>query len=265
MKKYLKPISYILFILLFLNGIIWTLRFAHQQYAKRVCNAVKISIDANNSEIFITENEIADQLSASNLYPEGDLTNVLNTHAIEKQLSQNSAIQDVNVFSQLSGEMNIEVMQRTPIVRVENAKRQQFYICSDGCLMNTNPAHTAYLLVANGHISESFSPNQNVEKFANDTTYPTPTLNKIFQITTFIRNNEFLNTLIDQIYINEKQEFELVPKVGNQLILLGNAENYEDQFKRLEQFYTHGLQKAGWDAYKIINLKYNNQVVCTKV
>ncbi len=246
MKKYIKPILYILFVLLFLSGIIWTLRFAHQQHRGRICNAVRISIDANNSEVFITENEIIDQLSVSNLHPEGHLTNLLNTFAIEKQLFQNSAIQDVNVFSQLSGEVDIEVRQRKPIVRVENAKRQQFYICSDGCLMATNPAHTAYLIVANGHISEAFRANQNVEKSANDTIYPTPILNKIFQLTTFIRNNEFLNALIDQIYINSKNEFELVPKVGNQLILLGDAEDYKDQFKRLEQFYSHGIQKAGW-------------------
>jgi cell division protein FtsQ len=163
--------------------------------------------------------------------------------------------------------VGIEVLQRQPIVRVENAQRQQFYIGSDGHLMAINPNHTARLLIANGHITDSyFTPIKEIfQKPVTDTTLSRPILNKIYQLATYIRQDEFLNALIDQIYVNSKNEFELVPRINNQVILLGNAENYEDQFKRLQQFYHHGARKVGWDTYRIINLKYNNQVVGTRM
>jgi cell division protein FtsQ len=264
MKKYIKPILYLLLIILFVSGTIWTFRFAQRQQAKRVCDMVRVTINTDSSEVFITENEIIDQLLASKLYPKGQSAGVLNAHAIEDYLLQNSAIQAVNVFTHLSGEVEIEIMQRQPIVRIENAQRQQFYIGSDGHLMATNPNHTAQLIIANGNISESFVPNRNIIESAENTDFTTLVLNKIYQLVTFIRNDDFLNAFIDQIYVNSKNEFELIPKIGNQIILLGDAENYEDQFKRLQQFYHHGVRKVGWDAYRIINLKYNNQVIGTK-
>ena len=248
-----------------MSGVIWALRFAHRQQADRVCNTVSIFIDSNNSGIFITEDEIIEKLSAAKLHPRGKSTSELNTHIIENYLLQNSAIQAVNVFTKLSGEVGIEILQRQPIVRVENSRRQQFYIGSDGCLMAVNPNHTARLIVVNGNISESFYPNKNVIKSATDTIFSTPILHKIYQLVTYIRNDEFLNAFIDQIYVNSKSEFELVPSVGNQIILLGTAENYEDQFKRLHQFYHHGAKKINRNAYRIINLKYNNQVVGTRI
>ncbi|MCL2682275.1 MAG: hypothetical protein FWE63_02160 [Bacteroidales bacterium] len=265
MKKYIKPILYLLSILLFFSGTIWTFRFAQRQQAERVCDTVRVSINAGGSENFLTEDEIIEQLLASKLYPKGQLTSILNTHAIEDYLLKNSAIQTVNVFAHLSGEVEIEIMQRQPIVRIENVQRQHFYIGSDGHLMGTNSNHTARLIIANGNISESFVPNRNIIKSAENTDFTTPTLNKIYQLVTFIRNDDFLNAFIDQIYVNSKNEFELVPKMGNQIILLGDAENYEDQFKRLQQFYHYGIQKVGWDVYRIINLKYNNQVIGTKI
>ena len=264
MKKLIKPILYLLSILLFLSGVIWTLNFAHRRHNERICNQVRIIINSDNGEIFITEDEIIEKLLVSKLHPQGQTAD-LNSYAIEKFLLQNSAIQAVNVFTQISGEVDILILQRQPIVRIENAQQQQFYIGSDGRLMATNPNHSARLIIANGNISELFSPNKDIRKPATDKDFSAPILNKIYQLATYIRNDNFLNNLIEQIYVNSKNEFELVPKNGNHLILLGNAENFEDQFKRLHQFYHHGIQKVGWDAYKIINLKYNNQVVCTKV
>ncbi len=259
MKKYLKPLLYLLLVLLFLVGTIWALRFARNQHERRVCEGTRVSIE--QEDVFITEEEIIEELYASKLHPTGRLIEDLNAYAIEKHLRENSAIKEIHVFSGISGEVDVHISQRQPIVRVENAKHQIFYIGSDACLMAKNPAHTAKLLIANGNITESFAPNLNVAKHATDTTFETPLLNRIYELATFIRESEFFRDRIDQIHITTKNEFELVPSIGKHLILLGKADNYKDQFDRLEKFYTKGIQKVGWDAYKIINLKYDKQVV----
>jgi len=248
----------------FVSGTIWTLRFAHQRHAERVCDNVRIFIDSNDGDIFITKNEIIEKLLASRLHPEGQTVN-LNTYTIENFLLQNCAIQEVSVFTQISGEVDIRVLQRRPIARIENARRQQFYIGSDGGLMAVNPNHTARLIVVNGSIFESFYPNKNILKSATNTSYETSILRKIHQLVTYIRNDEFLNTLIAQIYVNARQEFELVPKVGNHLILMGKAENFEDQFLRLYRFYHYAARKVDISTYRTINLKYDNQVIGTRI
>ena len=63
---------------------------------------------------------------------------------------------------------------------------------------------------------------------------------------------------------NRNQEFEIIPRVGAHQILLGNAENLELKFRNLKILYEEGLAYEGWNKYEIINLKYNNQVICSK-
>ena len=71
---------------------------------------------------------------------------------------------------------------------------------------------------------------------------------------------------------------ELVPRVGNHIIYLGNLpesnilEKREKEItafvnkkmKRLENFYKYGLSQAGWNKYSYINLEFDNQIICKK-
>jgi cell division protein FtsQ len=52
--------------------------------------------------------------------------------------------------------------------------------------------------------------------------------------------------------------------VGNNRILLGNADSLESKFHNLLVFYKKALPQVGWDTYKGINIKYANQVVGVK-
>ncbi|RLD54531.1 MAG: cell division protein FtsQ, partial [Bacteroidetes bacterium] len=80
----------------------------------------------------------------------------------------------------------------------------------------------------------------------------------------YINDDEFLKAQIEQIYVTESKEFELIPKVGRQLILFGGIENMEKKFNNLIAFYKKGMKNNGWTKYKTINLKFENQVVCAK-
>ena len=67
-----------------------------------------------------------------------------------------------------------------------------------------------------------------------------------------------------QLHINENKEIELIPRVGNHIILLGSDEGLEAKFEKLMLFYQKGVQQIGWNQYSTINLKYKDQLVCLK-
>ena len=68
-----------------------------------------------------------------------------------------------------------------------------------------------------------------------------------------------------QINVTNEKELELYLAVGNHKIIFGDANDIEEKFKKLKIFYTEGLNKTdGWNKYSVINVKYKNQVVCTK-
>ena len=69
---------------------------------------------------------------------------------------------------------------------------------------------------------------------------------------------------IEQIYVHPDKEVELIPRVGNHRILLGTFDHFEEKLANLRLFYEQAIPKMGWEKYSIINLKYRNQIVCTK-
>jgi cell division protein FtsQ len=80
----------------------------------------------------------------------------------------------------------------------------------------------------------------------------------------FISNDDLWNAQFVQLYLNRENEYELIPRVGAHIILLGDMENFSYKLRKLKALYLKGLNKKGWNNYEQINLKYSNQVVCTK-
>jgi cell division protein FtsQ len=80
----------------------------------------------------------------------------------------------------------------------------------------------------------------------------------------YINRNDFLKAQIQEIYINRKNEFELIPTMGDHRIIFGDIENMEGKFKKLLVFYEDGLRNMNWNRFSTINIKYKNQIVCTK-
>ncbi len=89
-------------------------------------------------------------------------------------------------------------------------------------------------------------------------------IDDIFAVVSFIEKDEFLKAQIQQIFINEKNDIELVPMVGDHKIILGDKKDLDTKFRKLLLLYQKGLSKTGWNQYSIINLKFKNQVICTK-
>ena len=69
---------------------------------------------------------------------------------------------------------------------------------------------------------------------------------------------------MEQIFVHPDNEVELIPRVGNHRIMLGTFEGFEEKLDKLQLFYEQAIPKVGWEKYSIINLKYKNQIVCTK-
>jgi cell division protein FtsQ len=121
--------------------------------------------------------------------------------------------------------------------------------------MPISQAFTAHVPVATGNIYEAYKTRDSMHSQVG------VELNKI---ATYVDKEAFWKAQIEQIFVTAESEFVLVPKVGNHTILLGTAENMEAKFEKLMVFYKEGLPRVGWDKYTTINLKFKDQIVCTK-
>lgn len=90
--------------------------------------------------------------------------------------------------------------------------------------------------------------------------------------------NELWRNQIEQINVLPDRGIELVPRVGNHIIYIGNLPEtnlidkreqaindfVNKKMNRLEKFYKYGLSQAGWNKYSYINIEFDNQIICKK-
>lgn len=87
---------------------------------------------------------------------------------------------------------------------------------------------------------------------------------KLANFAEFVGNDRFWSDQIVQIVV-EGELLELIPRAGDHVIELGELDGTEiDRLANLRAFYDKGLWYDGWQSYSRINIKYKNQVVCTK-
>ncbi len=263
MKKTFKIILWIIII----AGIIVVGGFINIEKKKTICKKFEVNINYDNSYPLITVDDIKDKVYKLYDSVVGKRLVDIDIEKIESIVNQVKYVAKGDVYTTLRGNLEINIIQRKPIVRIINRKNQSFYIDQTGVLFPLGKEYSARVIIANGNIKESLNDTTKLycfEEFSELNILNLSTLQKIYLLATYIDRDDFLKAQIEQIYVNKSSEFELIPKVGRHVIIFGDIDNMEKKFNKLLVFYKEGLNKTGWDKYKVINLKYDNQVVCSK-
>lgn len=237
-----------------LSGLFVLMSFIEGEKRETICKEVKIIIPGTYN--FIERSEIDRILLKSQGPLVGRLLNKINIQEIEGVLRANPFIQHAKVFADMDGVINIQVKQREPLLRVFNLTSQDFYIDRNGFKIPTSSTFTARVLVSNGFILENFGNKVDTLK--------TKLARDLYRTALFIEKDTLWNHQIEQLYVNEQKEIEMIPRVGDHKIILGNADSLESKFRNLLIFYKKAMPKVGWDTYKTISIKYANQIVCEK-
>ena len=228
-----------------LGGLFFLLAFTNVQQDAYPCKGVSIALE-NEATSFVTRGEILQIINSLVDSIDGLPLNELPLYEMEKTIEQHALIKAAEVFVLPNGELKVTVTQKEPLVRVQNAQGKSYYLDIKGKPFPLSRNYTQRLMVANGNIIDSVDIAV-VSKFAK-----------------YIHENEFWKAQIMQLHINDNKEIELIPRVGNHIILFGSEEEMEAKFEKLMLFYQKGVQQTGWNQYSIINLKYKDQLVCVK-
>jgi len=245
-------------------SVLVALGFVNKNQELMVLKKPIINIDYETENRFIDEEDVLVQIINKN-----DTTPLLmkdiDVTELEKKINANAAIKSAQIYKTIDGNLVVDVKQRRPIARIFS-NNTSYYIDENGWLMPTSKTYTSRLLVVSGGYFEPYSKRYKYNyAHLNDSLVEKTMLDEIYKISKYIDESEFWKAQIEQVYVNKDLEFELVPKVGNHKIVFGGIDNLKGKFEKLMIFYEKGLKKTGWNEYSTINLKYKNQVVCTKL
>jgi len=241
--------------------------FASHKQSVMPCTGIFVSIHDSAVTGFVEEGDIRQIIQNKFGSLEGKSLSSINISLLEKIINTNPFIYDAEVFSTIDGKLKIEVKQRVPLLRIINFNNESFYIDKDGIFMPPSEKFTARVPVANGYIFDKESERKvrvYSDKESLDTAIHKLKIEQLFHIATYTSKNEFWNAIVQQFYVNNEGDIEMIPRVGNHTVILGDDRLLDEKFKKLFVFYEEGLSRKGWDTYSRINLKYKDQVVCTK-
>ncbi len=262
----MKRILTIAFWIIIVAGVGSLFIFANKKQDKLICPKFQIDVIYDNAPVLVTQGNIRQQLTQNKIKIRGQEIGAIEVEKIQQLLNDNPFIRTASVAIGVNGVVKATVRQRNPVVRVMDKKGTQFYIDEQGYLMPLSEEFPARVIIASGNIAPIGKISKKTAKESQQLQYKKlpADLQKIFITSMAIRQDLFSNSLIEQLLLNESDEIELFPKIGQQTIILGDTSVLTEKLKNLKIFYTDGMKKTGWNTYKSINLKFRNQVVCTK-
>lgn len=242
------------------------LGFLRIEHNNAQLDSTDIHITYNTSDTLLDEHDILQVIGSVCGEIRGKTYEQVNFREIETKINRNYYVSACDVDALLNGTLRIRIKQRVPMLRIVT-ENSSYYIDTTGFVMPLATKYSARVPVVSGNIGpvNVLVSGKNI-KMLSDTNKELASgrLIRCYQLAKYVFNDPRLRPLIDQIYENDHGELELISKFGSHTILFGDADNIEQKFNNLLAFYQQGIKKYGWGAFDLVNLKYNNQVVCSK-
>ena len=205
----------------------------------RIINKIHVKI-LPNSSYFISADSIRNTINKYILTSKDSIS----LSKIEQEIDKNTYVEKSQVYMKIGQELNVDIKQKEPIARV---------ITSDSIF---------YLDKNSNFMSLSKLKSSNVPLIFGFSEYSD--LKYLTEISLMIKNDEFLNKNISQIFIKDDQKIDLKMRGNNTIIEFGNNNRLKNKIQNLKAFYNRAISKNEIDKYKKINLRFENQVVVVK-
>ena len=221
---------------------------------EKKCSSIQIElVGENTAALFMDEKEIL-QIIHDQGVKEGQAIGKLNLNTLEKYLKTIRWVKHVELFLDNAQVLQVKIEQRIPIARIFTASGNSFYIDKEGLQLPLKQ-----LIVLRLPVFTNFPTDRQILSKPDSLL-----LNDILHFTKAVQNDSFFMAQTAQVNIAVNGDFELVPSVGDHLVLIGSVENIEDKLNRLYTFYKKVWVQSGLNAYQVIDCRFDNQIVALK-
>ncbi len=203
-----------------------------------------VVIFVGNGAPYITQETVNKLLIENNQDAKSISKDKLDLNKLEKRLNSHQMIENSNVFVSISGVLKAVVKQKTPIARIFEGNNS-FYIDYKGTRMPLSQNYTARVPLVSGEINK-----KNNEQLA-----------ELFRI---IYDDEFLKKNIIGMQIMPNGSLKMLNRNYNYTIDFGGTIRMKAKFNNYKAFFQKAVLDSSLYKYKTIDLRFVQQVVCTK-
>lgn len=228
--------------------------YAWKAKTQKKCSAIQIELTGNNSGfLFMDEHEILRFINEQGVQVGTPIGNI-NLIQLENALSTTKWVEHANIFIDNHQQLQVKIEQRLPVARVFTVSGNSFYIDKTGQRLPLRQLSVMRLPVFTGFPSDQV-------KLSNPDSL---LLNDVLSFAKHIQQDSFYLAQIAQINIASNGDFEMIPTVGDHIVLFGGVDNLEDKLNRLYTFYKKVWVATGINAYQVLDLRFDHQLVALK-
>lgn len=176
----------------------------------------------------------------------------ININTIESYIQRDTRVHKADVYIDAHKNMVVDVQQRRPIIRIKDKNGLDYYIDQDGNYVSKSEYRAVRVPVVTGYL-ERYDESWRER--------PDNKINKAFVVAKAINEDPFLSALIEQIHFEKSDRIILIPKVGNEKIVLQYMDDLDHKLANLKSFYKELAKTKKWDKYDEIDISYKNQVI----
>ena len=246
-----------------LAGVVFAMAFAEKQHRQTVCSGFDLVIENPSADMLMTAREIRAEVLHITDTLEGRPITEVNLKQISAILKRNPYIASADVMVQISGQVLAEVSLRRPLMRIEGLQGKSYYLDEKGWLFPVNPGHPVRVVIASGYMKDRI-PALADNKIHVSALPAGSIIAGLYEMAVIIDQSAFLQKLISQVWIQKNGEADLMPTIGDYEIRFGGLSAIKEKFDKLETFFREGAGKAGWVDYRSVDLRYENQIICSK-
>jgi|TARA_B110000261_G_C13088723_1_gene359017 cell division protein FtsQ len=246
---------------LVIAGLLVLLSFVRSAQETTLVQNVNIKINDFKGDPFMDKRDIENLVYTRLDTLKGKLIGDLHLSEIENLLESDPSVRNAEVYTTSKGNVHLNVDLKRVIVRLKPDTTNGFYIDEKGEVMDWVAKYTPRVLTVTGNL---YNYNRFLKDSLADENLQTHTklIRDVFALAQFVDKNTYWKAQIGQIYIEENGDAILIPLAGNQEFILGDLSDYEAKLEKIKIFHNEIAKKVGWDKYKVVNLKFSDQIVC---
>lgn len=226
---------------------------------EEMCTGIAVRILDSAANRFVSPAEIEGIVTSSELNPVGQLRSTADLCAIEDLLESRSAIKHCDACIGKDGILRVSITQRRPLIRIQTSNGA-FYIDDTGYIFPWVSTFTSYVPVVSGHIPVKLEEGYRGVPEKSDRKW----VSQMISLANYLDRHPVWNAQIQQIYIEPGGDMIFYTVVGDQKIIFGEIDDFDYKFAKLKAFYTGIVPVYGWERYSAVNLKFSDQIVCTR-
>ena len=184
----------------------------------------------------------------------GDKFGNVNLKAIEERIEAHSFVKDAQVFRDLKGNLVVRAHQNRPIARLVADNGKHVYLSEEGEVLPVSSKYTARVVVLTGGYLSKITQLKNVQE--------DEYAEKLFHLINYLNNDRFWRMQIGEVHVERNGDVIMYPQVGRQKMEFGKAVDIDKKFKKLKIFFKQIMPTKGWNAYKRVNVAYEDQIIC---